>query len=177
MGQKVNPVGFRILNKKTWESVWFDKKSYATKLVNDVQIRKFIKTKYAHCGIASVIIERPSDKLHLIIKTSKPGVLIGKKGGGIETLRAEISSRLGVPVHLNVEEVKADSQKLNEIDQKFYKRFRVYEPFKTRMGRYSFTFMYHLLINSLRQAHGLSLVHKMFSSFSPQPFAPSSTFE
>ena len=72
MGQKVNPVGFRLLNSKNWESVWFDQKNYAKKLINDVTIRSFIKKNYAHCGIGSVVIERPSDKIHLIIKTSKP---------------------------------------------------------------------------------------------------------
>ena len=105
MGQKVNPVGFRVLNKKNWESVWFDKKLYAKKLVNDIEIRKFIKTKYAHCGIASVVIERPSDRINLIIKTSKPGVLIGKKGSDIEKINQAIVKISGSKVDVKIVEV------------------------------------------------------------------------
>jgi small subunit ribosomal protein S3 len=56
MGQKVNPVGFRLLNNKNWESIWYDKKSYAKKLISDITIRAFIKKNYAHCGIGSVVI-------------------------------------------------------------------------------------------------------------------------
>ena len=80
MGQKVNPVGFRLLNNKNWDSVWYDNKGYAQKIINDIKIRQFIQKKYSHCGIGKIVVERPSDKIILIIKTSKPGVLIGKKG-------------------------------------------------------------------------------------------------
>lgn len=111
MGQKVNPVGFRILNKKNWESVWFDKKFYAKKLINDIEIRKYIQNKYAHCGISSVIIERPSDRLHLIIKTSKPGVLIGKKGSDIEKINRYIEKISGVKVDVKIVEI--DRPELN----------------------------------------------------------------
>ena len=105
MGQKVNPVGFRLLNNKNWESVWFDKKNYAKKLINDVAIRKFIMTSYSHCGIGSVIIERPSDKINLVIKTSKPGVLIGKKGLDIEKINQSVEKIAGTKVEVKIVEI------------------------------------------------------------------------
>lgn len=105
MGQKVNPVGFRLLNNKNWESVWCDKKDYAKKLINDVTIRNFVKKNYSHCGIGSVIIERPSDKVHLIIKTSKPGVLIGKKGLDIEKINKAVEKIAGCSVDVKIVEI------------------------------------------------------------------------
>ena len=135
MGQKVNPVGFRILNKKSWESVWFDKKSYAKKLVNDVQIRKFIKTKYAHCGIASVVIERPSDKIHLIIKTSKPGVLIGKKGSDIEKINQAVEKIAGVKVDVKIVEVDKPDTNAALVAQSIAKQLESRAAFKKVMKK------------------------------------------
>ena len=135
MGQKVNPVGFRILNKKSWESVWFDKKLYAKKLVNDVQIRKFIKTKYAHCGIASVVIERPSDKIHLIIKTSKPGVLIGKKGSDIEKINQAVEKIAGVKVDVKIVEVDKPDTNAALIAQSIAKQLESRAAFKKVMKK------------------------------------------
>lgn len=105
MGQKVNPVGFRLLNSKNWESVWYDNKDYAKKLINDIAIRGFIKKNYSHCGIGSVVIERPSDKVNLIIKTSKPGVLIGKKGLDIEKINKAVGKIAGTKVDVKIVEI------------------------------------------------------------------------
>src|SRR3989338_6129449 len=105
MGQKVNPVGFRLLNNKNWESVWYDHKNYAKKLLDDVKIRNFIRKNYAHCGVGSVIIERPSDKVNLIIKTSKPGVLIGKKGLDIEKINQAVEKIAGAKVEVKIIEI------------------------------------------------------------------------
>lgn len=106
MGQKVNPVGFRLLNNNwNWESFWFDNKNYATKLHNDITIRRFIQKNYSHCGIGSVIIERLSDKINLIIKTSKPGVLIGKKGLDIEKINREVEKLAGSKVEVKIVEI------------------------------------------------------------------------
>ena len=110
MGQKVNPVGFRLLNKKNWESVWFDKKNYSQKLFTDITIRSFIKKNYSHCGIGSIVIERPSDKINLIIKTSKPGVLIGKKGLDIEKINKAVEKIASSKVDVKIVEIdKPDS--------------------------------------------------------------------
>lgn len=105
MGQKVNPVGFRLLNSKNWESVWYDNKNYAKKLVNDIAIRNFVKKNYAHCGVGSVTIERPSDKVNLIIRTSKPGVLIGKKGLDIEKINRAVEKIAGTKVDVKIVEI------------------------------------------------------------------------
>ncbi|MFT6106205.1 MAG: small subunit ribosomal protein S3 [Rickettsiales bacterium] len=135
MGQKVNPVGFRILNKRNWESVWFDKKSYATKLVNDVQIRKFIKTKYAHCGISNVIIERPADKIHLIIKTSKPGILIGKKGADIEKINQAVEKISGSKVDVKIVEVDKPDMNASLIAQNIARQLESRAAFKKVMKK------------------------------------------
>lgn len=105
MGQKVNPIGFRILNNKVWKSVWFDDKNYAKKLINDLKIRNFINKNYAHCGIGSIVIERPSDKINLVIKTSKPGVLIGKKGLDIEKINQAIEKIASCKVEVKILEI------------------------------------------------------------------------
>jgi len=135
VGQKVNPVGFRILNKKSWESVWFDKKSYAKKLINDVHIRKFIKTKYAHCSIASVLIERPSDKIHLIIKTSKPGILIGKKGSDIEKINQAVEKISGVKVEVKIVEIDKPDMNAALIAQNIAKQLESRAAFKKVMKK------------------------------------------
>jgi small subunit ribosomal protein S3 len=135
VGQKVNPVGFRILNKRNWESVWFDKKSYAEKLVNDVQIRNFIKSKYSHCGISNVIIERPSDKINLIIKTSKPGVLIGKKGSDIEKINRSVEKIAGKKVDVKIIEVDKPDTNASLIAQGIAKQLENRAAFKKVMKK------------------------------------------
>ena len=135
MGQKVNPVGFRLLNSKNWESVWFDKKLYAKKLVNDVQIRKFIKTKYAHCGIASVVIERPSDKVNLVIRTSKPGVLIGKKGLDIEKINQAVEKIAGAKVEVKIVEIDKPDLNSSLVAQSIAKQLEGRAAFKKVMKK------------------------------------------
>ena len=106
MGQKVNPIGIRLGINKDWNSKWFASRNYAQLLNQDIDLRKYLKKKLMAAAISRIQIERPANNAVVTIHTARPGVLIGKKGGGIEGLRAEISSKLGVPVHLNVEEVR-----------------------------------------------------------------------
>lgn len=106
MGQKVNPIGIRLGINKDWNSKWFANKNYAQLLNQDINLRKYLKKKLMSAAISRIQIERPANNAVVTIHTARPGVLIGKKGGGIESLRAEISAKLGVPVHLNVEEVR-----------------------------------------------------------------------
>ena len=87
MGQKVNPNSLRVGINKYWQSTWFEKKDYSNFLKEDHNIRSYIEKNYAIAGISSVIIERAAANLKIIIHTSKPGVLIGKKGADIEKLR------------------------------------------------------------------------------------------
>ncbi|MDA9818408.1 30S ribosomal protein S3 [Flavobacteriaceae bacterium] len=106
MAQKVNPVGYRLLTNKNWKSIWYDnKKTYAEKLIKDLEIRKFIMEKYVNCGIGGVAIERQSDKLNLIIKTSKPGIIIGKKGLDIEKINNSIQNISGCKVDIKILEI------------------------------------------------------------------------
>lgn len=106
MGQKVNPIGIRLGINKDWNSKWFASKNYAQLLNQDINLRKFLKNKLMQAAVSRIQIERPANNAVVTIHTARPGVLIGKKGGGIESLRSEIAARLGVPVHLNIEEVR-----------------------------------------------------------------------
>ena len=135
MGQKVNPVGFRLLNNKNWESVWFDKKNYAKKLINDVAIRKFILTSYSHCGIVSVVIERPSDKINLVIKTSKPGVLIGKKGLDIEKINQTIEKIANTKVEVKIVEIDKPDINSSLVAQSIAKQLEGRAAFKKVMKK------------------------------------------
>lgn len=135
MGQKVNPVGFRLLNNKNWESIWYDQKNYAKKLLNDVTIRNFIKKNYAHCGVGSVIIERPSDKVNLIIKTSKPGVLIGKKGLDIEKINQSVGKIAGSKVDVKIIEIDKPDTTSSLVAQAIAKQLEARAAFKKVMKK------------------------------------------
>ncbi len=106
MGQKVNPIGIRLGIIKDWNSKWFAGKRYAEFLNQDINLRSELKKKLMGAAVSKILIERPANNAVVTIQTARPGVIIGKKGGGIETLRNEISKKLGVPVHLNIEEIK-----------------------------------------------------------------------
>lgn len=107
MGQKVNPIGIRLGIVKKWNSNWYaTKKNYARLLNQDINLRKELKKKLMAAAVSKIQIDRPANNAIVTIHTARPGVLIGKKGGGIDALRAEISEKLGVPVHLNIEEVR-----------------------------------------------------------------------
>ncbi len=135
MGQKVNPVGFRLLNSKSWESVWYDNKNYAKKLINDVLIRNFIRKNYAHCGIGSVTIERPSDKVNLIIKTSKPGVLIGKKGLDIEKINQAVEKIANAKVEVKIVEIDKPDVNASLVAQSIAKQLEGRAAFKKVMKK------------------------------------------
>ncbi len=106
MGQKVNPIGFRLLINKSWSSRWFAKKDYADLLLEDIKIREFIEKKLKAAGIAEVTIERPSKRAIITIHASRPGVIIGKKGEDIEKLKKLLQSMTKSEVSLNILEVR-----------------------------------------------------------------------
>lgn len=95
MGQKVNPIGFRLGIVKTWESKWYAEKNYSNYVLEDYNIRKFIKKKLYHAGISRIEIERSSERAKLRIYTSRPGIVIGKKGSEIALLKKSIENMLG----------------------------------------------------------------------------------
>ena len=135
MGQKVNPVGFRLLNNKNWQSVWFDKKNYAKNLVSDIKIRNFIKAKYSHCGIGSVVVERSTDRVNVIIKTSKPGVLIGKKGLDIEKIISSIRKITNSDVDVRIVEIDKPDIEASLVAQNIAKQLEGRVAFKKAMKK------------------------------------------
>lgn len=107
MGQKVNPVGLRTGVIRTWDSRWFAKgKQYAQNLHEDFKLRKYLKTKLKHAGVAKIEMERAANKIKIIISTARPGVVIGKKGSGIDTLKADVQKLTPNEVFLNIQEVR-----------------------------------------------------------------------
>ena len=90
MGQKVNPVGFRLGVIKTWDSRWFSERSYSNLLHEDLKIKKFLKNKFFHAGISKIEIERAADKAKIGIHAARPGIIIGRKGAEIEKLKSEL---------------------------------------------------------------------------------------
>jgi small subunit ribosomal protein S3 len=107
MGQKVKPIGLRLGINRTWDSRWYaSKKNYGDLLISDFKIRKFLKEKLPQAGIAKIIIERPAKKAIVSIHSSRPGVIIGKKGTDIETVKNALSKMIGAEVSLNIVEVR-----------------------------------------------------------------------
>jgi small subunit ribosomal protein S3 len=107
MGQKVNPVGLRLGFIKNWRSIWYaNSKDYAGKLNTDLQVREYLHKQLAGAAVSKIIIERPAQNANITIHAARPGVIIGKKGEDIEKLRSAVSKMMGVPVHINIEEVK-----------------------------------------------------------------------
>ena len=107
MGQKVNPVGLRVGVIRTWDSRWFAKgKQYQTNFREDHRLREFIKDKLKHAGVAKIEIERAANKVKIIISTARPGVVIGKKGTGIDALKSDIQKLTTNEVFVNIQEVR-----------------------------------------------------------------------
>jgi small subunit ribosomal protein S3 len=107
MGQKVNPIGMRLQINRTWDSRWYaDTKDYGDLLMEDIKIREFVNEECKQAGISRVIIERPHKKCRVSIYTARPGVIIGKKGADIETLRKKIAAMTPSELHLNILEVR-----------------------------------------------------------------------
>ncbi len=107
MGQKVHPIGIRLGIVKDWTSKWYaDSKHYADFLNLDIEVRDFIKQKLKHASVSRIQIERPANNAIITVHTARPGIVIGKKGEDIEKLRALVSQKMGMPVHLNIEEIR-----------------------------------------------------------------------
>ena len=106
MGQKVNPIGLRLGIIKTWESRWYAGKNYADYILEDYNIRKFVKSKLHHAGISKVEIERSSKHIRLRVFTSRPGIVIGKKGAEISKLKKEIEGKVSHEVMIDIQEVR-----------------------------------------------------------------------
>jgi len=126
LGQKVHPYGFRLGYNRTWKSRWFAKKDYGKLLHEDLQIKKSLKQRFAHAGVSDIEIERAANKLTVIIRTSRPGIIIGRKGAEIDKLKADLQAATGRVVFINIQEVnkpELDAQLVGEsIAQQLVKR-------------------------------------------------------
>ncbi len=107
MGQKINPTGFRLSVTRAWTSRWYaGNVNFAGMLNEDLRVRAFLKKRLKNASVGRVIIERPAKNARITIFSSRPGVVIGKKGEDIESLKVELQKRMGVPVHVNIEEIR-----------------------------------------------------------------------
>ena len=107
MGQKIHPTGFRLAVTRDWTSRWYaNSKAFPKMLLGDIEVREYLTKKLAHASVGRVVIERPAKNARVTVYSARPGVVIGKKGEDIESLKAELQKRMGVPVHVNIEEIR-----------------------------------------------------------------------
>ena len=127
MGQKINPIGFRLALNRNWSSRWYaTNKNFSSMLLEDIKVREYLKRKLGHAAVSRIVIERPAKNARITVHSARPGVVIGKKGEDIESLKGELQRMLGVPVHVNIEEVRkpeVDAQLIaDSIAQQLQKR-------------------------------------------------------
>ena len=138
MGQKINPTGFRLSVSRNWSSRWYaSNRDFAGMLAEDIKVREYLKLKLKSAAVSRVLIERPAKNARITIFSARPGVVIGKKGEDIENLKAELTRRLGVPVAVNIEEVRKpeiDAQLIaDSITQQLEKRIMFRRAMKRAM--------------------------------------------
>ncbi len=105
MGQKVHPYGFRLGYNRTWHSRWFAKKDFGKLLMEDLKLKRELKGRFASAGVSQIEIDRAANRMKIIIHTSRPGIIIGRKGSEIEALKKEISRRTGREVFISIQEI------------------------------------------------------------------------
>ncbi|HZW13043.1 MAG TPA: 30S ribosomal protein S3 [Noviherbaspirillum sp.] len=138
MGQKIHPTGFRLSVTRNWGSRWYAGNSnFATMLNEDLDVRAYLKKKLKNASVGRVVIERPAKNARITIFSSRPGVVIGKKGEDIEVLKADLTKLMGVPVHVNIEEIRkpeVDAQLIaDSIAQQLEKRIMFRRAMKRAM--------------------------------------------
>ena len=138
MGQKIHPTGFRLAVTRNWASRWYaNNRDFAGMLAEDVKVREYLKAKLMNAAVSRVLIERPAKSARITIFSARPGVVIGKKGEDIETLKKELAARMGVPVAVNIEEVRkpeTDAQLIaDSITQQLEKRIMFRRAMKRAM--------------------------------------------
>jgi small subunit ribosomal protein S3 len=106
VGQKTHPYGFRLVYNKPWHSRWYAERDYADLLQEDLALREELKTRLAHAGISEIDIERAADRLRVTIYTSRPGIVIGRKGAEVDKLRDDLKKRVKREVHINIQEIQ-----------------------------------------------------------------------
>ncbi|MFM2056817.1 MAG: hypothetical protein RLY71_1202 [Pseudomonadota bacterium] len=138
MGQKIHPIGFRLPVTRNWSSRWYaSNRKFAAMLAEDIEVREYLKKKLKNAAVSRVQIERPAKNARITIYSARPGVVIGKKGEDIENLKVELAKMLGVPVAVNIEEVRkpeTDSQLIaDSITQQLEKRIMFRRAMKRAM--------------------------------------------
>ncbi|MDO4904157.1 MAG: 30S ribosomal protein S3 [Lautropia sp.] len=138
MGQKIHPTGFRLAVSRNWASRWYaGNKDFAGMLKEDLQVREFLKKRLKNASVGRILIERPAKNARITIYSARPGVVIGKKGEDIERLKVELNKMLGVPVHVNIEEIRkpeVDAQLIaDSITQQLEKRIMFRRAMKRAM--------------------------------------------
>ncbi|MGH8807280.1 MAG: 30S ribosomal protein S3 [Noviherbaspirillum sp.] len=138
MGQKIHPTGFRLSVTRNWGSRWYAGNSnFATMLNEDLDVRAYLKKKLKNASVGRIVIERPAKNARITIYSSRPGVVIGKKGEDIEILKSELTKLMGVPVHVNIEEIRkpeVDAQLIaDSIAQQLEKRIMFRRAMKRAM--------------------------------------------
>jgi len=106
LGQKTHPIGFRLGVIKTWDSRWFARRDFGTLVVEDKQIRKFVKDRLQQAGISKIEIERAANKVRMRIHTARPGIVIGKKGAEIESLRRDLEKKVRREIMIDIQEIR-----------------------------------------------------------------------
>jgi small subunit ribosomal protein S3 len=138
MGQKINPTGFRLAVSRNWASRWFASgPEFARKLGEDLRVREFLRKKLRNASVGRILIERPAKNARITIFSARPGVVIGKKGEDIETLKSNLQKMMGVPVHVNIDEIRKpelDAQLIaDSITQQLEKRIMFRRAMKRAM--------------------------------------------
>src|SRR3954463_8397859 len=138
MGQKTHPTGFRLAVSRNWASKWFaNSKNFGPTLKEDIKVREYLKKKLSHASVGSITIERPAKNARITIHSARPGVVIGKKGEDIETLRGDLRKMMGGEVGLNIEEIRKpeiDAQLISDsIGQQLEKRIMFRRAMKRAM--------------------------------------------
>jgi small subunit ribosomal protein S3 len=138
MGQKIHPIGFRLPVTRAWSSRWFaNNRNFSQMLAEDLDVREYLKAKLKNAAVARITIERPAKNARITIYSARPGVVIGKKGEDIENLKLELAKRLGVPVAVNIEEIRkpeVDAQLIaDSITQQLEKRIMFRRAMKRAM--------------------------------------------
>ena len=106
MGQKTHPYGFRLAYNKTWHSRWYADQDYSKTLHQDLKLRASLKKRLSHAGVSEIDIERAADRLRVTIYTSRPGIIIGRKGAEVDRLRDDLRKMTGREVHINIQEIQ-----------------------------------------------------------------------
>ena len=119
MGQKIHPTGFRLAVNKDWSSKWFAKSSdFSVVLKQDIDVREYLRKRLSNASIGRVVIERPAKSARVTIFSARPGMVIGRKGEDIDVLKRDLQNLMGVPVHVNIEEIRKP-----ELDAQIYCRW------------------------------------------------------